>query len=124
MYIAIDFDGTCVTHEFPKVGKDIGAAPVIRSLVEAGHKIILFTMRDKDTQKDAEKWFADNGIPLFATNDNPEARWSTSRKVFAHLYIDDMALGVPLKVDYSLSNRPFVDWDKVNVLLKMQQIIK
>ena len=73
MYIAIDFDGTCVTHDFPKVGKNIGAVPVIKSLVEAGHKIILFTMRDKDTLKDAEKWFADNGIPLFASNDNPEA---------------------------------------------------
>jgi hypothetical protein len=22
MIIAVDFDGTCVTHEFPKVGKD------------------------------------------------------------------------------------------------------
>ena len=22
MIIAIDFDGTCVTHEFPKVGKE------------------------------------------------------------------------------------------------------
>jgi len=28
MEICIDFDGTCVTHEFPKVGKDIGAVPV------------------------------------------------------------------------------------------------
>lgn len=124
MYIAIDFDGTCVTHEFPKVGKEIGAAPVIRQLVEAGHKIILFTMRDNDTLKDAEKWFKDNNIPLFASNDNPEARWSTSRKVFAHYYIDDMALGMPLKIDYELSNRPFVDWDKVELLLKMNQIIK
>ena len=25
MYIGIDFDGTCTTHDFPKVGKDIGA---------------------------------------------------------------------------------------------------
>lgn len=124
MYIAIDFDGTCVTHDFPRVGKDIGAIPVIKSLVEAGHKIILFTMRDKDTLKEAEKWFTDNGIPLFASNDNPEAKWSTSRKVFAHLYIDDMALGIPLKVDYELSNRPFVDWAKVDLLLKVNQIIR
>ena len=32
MDIAIDFDGTCVTHEFPLVGKDIGAAPVLKAL--------------------------------------------------------------------------------------------
>ena len=45
MEICIDFDGTCVTHEFPKVGKDIGAVSVLKKIVEAGHKIILFTMR-------------------------------------------------------------------------------
>ena len=24
MYICVDFDGTCVTHEYPFIGKDIG----------------------------------------------------------------------------------------------------
>jgi len=32
MDIVIDFDGTCVTHDFPRVGKDIGAEPVLRKL--------------------------------------------------------------------------------------------
>lgn len=45
MVIAVDFDGTCVTHEFPKIGKDIGAIPVLRKLVEKEHQIILYTMR-------------------------------------------------------------------------------
>ena len=45
MIIAIDFDGTCVTHEFPKVGKDINAVPVLKALVENGHQLVLFTMR-------------------------------------------------------------------------------
>ena len=45
MIIAVDFDGTCVTHEFPEVGRDIGAVPVLKELVEKGHKIILYTMR-------------------------------------------------------------------------------
>lgn len=35
MIIAIDFDGTCVTHEYPNIGRDIG--PVLRKLVENGH---------------------------------------------------------------------------------------
>lgn len=30
MIIAVDFDGTCVTHEFPYVGKEIGAAEVLK----------------------------------------------------------------------------------------------
>lgn len=45
MDIVIDFDGTCVTHEFPLVGKDIGAIPVLKKLVKSGHRLILFTMR-------------------------------------------------------------------------------
>ena len=43
--IVVDFDGTCVSHEFPKVGYDIGAAPVLKELVSNGHRLILFTMR-------------------------------------------------------------------------------
>ena len=123
MVIAIDFDGTCVTHEFPNVGKDIGAVPVIKDLVAAGHKIILYTMRDKHYQKDAEQWFKDNDIPLFGSNKNPDATWTISPKIFAHLYIDDMALGMPLKIDYTISNRPFVDWVKVRQLLNQMQLL-
>ena len=37
MEIAIDFDGTCVTHEYPGVGREIGAAPVLKKLTENGH---------------------------------------------------------------------------------------
>ena len=45
MDIVIDFDGTVVTHEFPKIGRDIGAVPVLKELVANGHRLILFTMR-------------------------------------------------------------------------------
>ena len=45
MDIVIDFDGTCVTHDFPKVGKDIGAEPVLIKLLKHGHRLVLFTMR-------------------------------------------------------------------------------
>lgn len=31
MIIAVDFDGTCVTHEYPKVGREIGAVGVLKS---------------------------------------------------------------------------------------------
>lgn len=33
MDIVLDFDGTCVTHSFPQVGKDIGAVVSICILV-------------------------------------------------------------------------------------------
>ncbi len=125
MYIAIDFDGTCVTHEYPYVGKDIGAVPVLRKIVEAGHKIILHTMRSGKEAEDAEKWFEDNGIPLFGTNFNKtQWRWTKSKKVFAHLYIDDAALGAPLKVDEKLSERPFYDWETAEGMLKDLGVIE
>lgn len=123
MVIAIDFDGTCVTHAFPNVGKEIGAVDVIKALVNKGHKIILFTMRDLEYLTPAIAWFEKNDIPLYGINDNPGAKWSTSRKVYADMYIDDMALGIPLKMDYNKSNRPFVDWTGVESLLKKKGIL-
>ena len=106
MIIAVDFDGTCVTHDFPSVGKDIGAVPVLKALVAKGHKLILFTMRDNrvigntTSLNEAVKWFKKNDIELLSANFNPsQDRWSGSPKVFAHLYIDDAALGIPLKYD-------------------------
>lgn len=148
MIIAVDFDGTCVTHEFPKIGKDIGAVPVLKRLVENGHKIILFTMRGNSQSyykgkivrmeevknkinpvafsllDDAEKWFVNNGIELFGVNGNPEQfTWTNSPKPYANIYIDDAALGCPLKVDTSISYRPFVDWEGVQTILEKLEVI-
>lgn len=119
MIIAVDFDGTCVTHDYPNIGKDINAVPVLKELVENGHKIILYTMRCDKELKEAVQWFESNDIPLFGINENPTQRkWTKSPKIYAHLYIDDAALGVPLILDESMSNRPFVDWKSVKVLLQ------
>jgi len=48
MIIAVDFDGTCVAYDFPNIGQDIGAVPVLEELVAAGHKLILWTVRGDD----------------------------------------------------------------------------
>lgn len=141
MVIAIDFDGTCVTHEFPKVGKNIGAADVLKCLAKKGHNIILCTMRshlddttnhahnslsgdrvDNDTLQEAIDWFKANDIPLYGVNENPSQKdWTSSPKIYAHLYIDDAALGIPLIIDRH--ERPFVDWTKVVELLCKRGII-
>ena len=42
--IAVDFDGTVVTHAYPYVGEDAGAVPVLRELVDNGCKLILYTL--------------------------------------------------------------------------------
>lgn len=143
MYIVVDFDGTCTTHDFPAVGKDIGAVPVLKKLVEAGHQLILFTMRsdraevntsaEKCTQvhpvagpylTDAVNWFVENNIPLYGIQTNPtQHTWTDSPKAYGHLIIDDASLGTPLKIDRKLSDRPFVDWSSVESYLKNRQII-
>ena len=124
MVIAIDFDGTCVTHEYPKVGKDIGAVPVLKKLREKGHLLILHTMRFEETERDAINWFIANDILLYGVNRNKtQWRWSKSPKIYANLYIDDAALGCPLKTDPELSDRPFVDWEAVEKLLIEREIL-
>ena len=114
MTIAIDFDGTCVTHDYPEVGEEIGAVPVLKRLVADGHKLILFTMRsDTEERKhlsEAISWFVKNEINLFGIQFNPtQKQWTTSNKCYAQLYIDDAAFGAPLteRKDHS---RPFINW--------------
>ena len=116
MIIAVDFDGTCVTHEYPNVGKNIGAEIVLKALTDEGHDLILYTMRDhpadsgvQDPLQEAIDWFSQNDIPLFGVNENPtQKNWTTSPKPYANLYIDDAALGM-LTIMLS-GGRPFVDW--------------
>ncbi len=132
MIIAIDFDGTCVTHEFPKVGKDINAVPVLKALVENGHQLVLFTMRSDIVNPiesgnyltDAVNWFKNNEIPLYGIQTNPtQHTWTTSPKAYAQMYIDDAALGCPLKYDKEFAERPFVDWSVVRDMLKWNGLL-
>lgn len=117
MIIAVDFDGTCVTHKYPELGEEIGAAPVLRRLAALGHKLILYTMRSGEALLPAMDWFSAHGIALHGCNSNPEQQsWTESPKVFAHMYIDDAALGCPLI--YPATGRPYVDWDEVARLLQ------
>jgi len=119
MIIAIDFDGTCVAHEYPEVGRDIGAAEVIREFVKRGDKIILFTMRSGDALQDACDWFHEHNIPLFGINGNPDQHtWTASPKPYAHVYIDDAALGIPLM--RPKTGRPYVHWNAVAEMMGVE----
>lgn len=114
MLVAVDFDGTCVTHDYPNIGKDIGAVSVLKKIVESGHKLILLTMRHGKYLDEAVKWFEDNDIDLYGINENPQQKeWTESPKVFANIYIDDAGLGIPLLYDNGLSLRPFVNWVEI-----------
>lgn len=115
--VAIDFDGTCVTNEYPRIGKEIGAAPVLKKMTDKGIKLVLYTMRDGKLLEEAVQWFKDNNIPLYGVNKTPgQYKWTNSPKIFANYYIDDAAIGVPLIFDPG--NKPFVDWEKLKPYLE------
>lgn len=119
MIIAVDFDGTCVEHEYPEVGMDVeGAVDVLKALRANGHRIILFTMRSGSKLDAALRWFKERKIDLWGINENPEQKeWTSSPKVFADLYIDDSAVGCPIMfVDGA--RRPMVNWAKVRTQLE------
>lgn len=125
MIIAIDFDGTIVTHEYPAIGKPVeDAIPVIQQLISKGHKIILYTMRSDRFLSDAVEYLKRAGINLFGVNHNPEQdRWTNSPKVYAQLYIDDAALGCPLIYPEDSLTPPYVDWDSVQKELQKKGIL-
>jgi len=114
MYIGLDFDGTVVEHRYPDIGNNVpGAISVITQLWLEGHKIILWTMRSGKELDDAVKHLSEYGIVPYGINGNPDqANWSTSPKAYCHLYIDDAALGCPLRPSMN-SGRPMVDWEEV-----------
>jgi phosphoglycolate phosphatase-like HAD superfamily hydrolase len=103
MTIAVDFDGTIVEHEYPKIGKPIeGAIDVLLKLQEAGHKLILWTYRYGEHLNDAIEYCEKNGIQLYAVNaSEPNEEWKPgkSRLIKADVFIDDRNIGglVPWK---------------------------
>ena len=122
--IAVDFDGTCVEHDYPEVGMDVeGAVEVLRALNDKGHRIILFTMRSGAKLEAAIKWFKQRKIGLWSVNNNPEQKeWTDSVKVYAHYYIDDSALGCPIMF-IDGAPRPAVNWTKVRTILENDGVL-
>lgn len=108
MIIAVGFDGTCVTDDFPRLGKEIGAAEALRLLCKRGHQITLQTHRKSSLLAIAHKWFSEHGIPLIA---------SLNYRVDPDIYINSRAIGCPLVYGDSLV--PYVDWVKVIELVDL-----
>ena len=116
--ICVDFDGTVVEHMYPKIGKTVPeSVNVLKRLVEAGHRIILYTMRSDEALKEAIDWYKEHDIPLFGINYSPgQKSWTNSPKIYGNIYIDDAALGTPL-LQPDPNGRPYVDWYKIETLL-------
>ncbi len=98
MRIAVDFDGTIVEHEYPKIGKPkLFAFEALRDLQKRGHQLILWTVRTGELLEEAVEFCRQNGVEFYAVNKNyPEEEYIegvTSRKILADIYIDDRIVG-------------------------------
>ena len=115
IYIAIDFDGTIVTHEFPHIGEPVpGAVSTIKVLKERGCVLILWTMRSGRPLDNAVEYCKSQGIEFDHINQNPQP-WTDSPKAYAQQYIDDAAVGCPLI--WPNAGRPYVDWGGIRRLM-------
>ena len=99
MTIAVDFDGTIVTHKYPNIGEEIPfAVDTLKMLRQDGHKLILWSVREGKLLDAAVQWCRDRGLEFYAVNrDYPEETTDNnpyfSRKLKADMFIDDRNLG-------------------------------
>ncbi|MCL1867338.1 MAG: hypothetical protein FWF72_00075 [Paludibacter sp.] len=98
MTIAVDFDGTIVTHEYPRIGKEIPfACATLKKLTDDGHRLILWSVREGAMLQDAVDFCKSKGVEFYAVNSNyPEqlpAGEMQPRKLMVDLFIDDRNLG-------------------------------
>lgn len=115
MEIYLDFDGTVVRHEYPKIGApNPGAFEVVKKLLAAGHDVVLNTYRadlNIETAKEALRYVvAGLGVYINAMYQKKHpAPWDLQLAEMAgEIYIDDAALNMPMK-------NGMVDWSMVDL---------
>jgi len=138
MIIYLDFDGTVVEHQYPKMGRcNFGCFEVMKKLQDAGHEIILNTYRadiGDGTLEEALSLINDRCnvyikdrsqrdtfdlLPITATERKIyPAPWHLEQaRQTQTLFIDDIAHGMPLKPAVMTKGR-MVDWDEVDKQLE------
>ena len=97
--IAVDFDGSIVTHEYPKIGTELPfATETLKMLIRDHHKLILWSVREGKLLDEAVEWCRERGVEFWAINrDYPEESLESnnhfSRKLKADWFIDDRGIG-------------------------------
>lgn len=96
--IAVDFDGTIVTHEYPKIGREIPFAIDTLKRIQNDFQVclVMWTVREGKELQEAVDFCKDRGLEFYAINNNyPEEKSSDQqpRKLKADLFIDDRNLG-------------------------------
>jgi len=115
--VAVDFDGVLCKDMFPEIGEEHReAVELVKQLKSAGAKVILWTCRRDDRLTDALKWCTARGLWWDEVNSNTkeniEKYGGDTRKVFAHLYLEDKAISFPM---------PFQDQFKQKLLAILKE---
>ena len=107
--IAVDFDDTI--YDWKNSGYDTQYVIdlVKRVINEAGGKVILFTCRVDEMLDFAVQFCADNGIPLYGINANPDFP-PTTAKPFYNVFLEDKA---SLEAT-CISIEAFLKWIKID----------
>ena len=99
MTIAVDFDGTIVTHEYPAIGVERPfAIDTLKMLIRDQHKLILWSVREGKLLDEAVEWCRERGVEFYAVNRDYHEETITnnphfSRKLKVDLFIDDRNVG-------------------------------
>ena len=100
MTIAVDFDGTIVEHEYPKIGQERPfATDTPKMLIKDRHKLILWTVREGKLLDEAVEWCRQRGVEFYAINrdypeEKPEDNPHSTRKLNSiDIWIDDRNVG-------------------------------
>ncbi len=99
MTIAVHFVGSIVEHSYPEIGKEKPfATATLRRLIDEGHKLILWTVREGELLDQAVEWCRRRGVVFYEVNrdfdeDLPEVNKNYTRKLKVQLFIDDRNVG-------------------------------
>ncbi len=99
MTIAVDFDGTIVTHRYPQIGTELPfATQTLKMLIADGHQLILWSVREGSLLEEAVEWCRKRGVEFYAVNkdfpeEDVEKNVHFSRKLKVDMWIDDRNVG-------------------------------
>ena len=114
--IAIDFDGTIVKDEYPKIGPpQLFAFETMKKMQQNGYRLILWTLRETKKLEEAVEFCKNNGVEFYAVNKNyPEEKVTddTIRKLHADIFIDDRNIG------------GFIGWGKIHQIFFIDEAME
>ena len=129
--IAVDFDGTIVTHGFPGIGKEIpGAVRTLKKLQKDYNcALILWTCRTGYTLAEALQWCTDRRLMFDAVNSNVDFVWGSTPKIFYDILIDDKAIDLSGTSDAEFDMLKWDDTfhavlDRINKIEELRRIRK